>query len=339
LAGKFFRCYAKVSYKKLALVEEHFANLKQNGSGSKHKVISRQDKELKNKVLALEQQTHDFGKDLEKYNAAQKILASLPQSVNQEIRKLSALESDFSNLKTEFNSVQEKLKAGAQNPGLLKARPVIEDGIRAAQIFTNLKQAALLFQEAAVILKNSNDPQNTVAEQKLIQISKELSQAYMPDVNQINSQFDKLVTKVESLAFLGDKSKSKDLPKPKMREDKSGKSGINELAASIWSDVRSLVKISKDQSDYTAVTSNEARAALRAVLRLKLEQTRLMAQTANQQGFDKNLKLARQFTEKAFDNASQEVVDFLNMLDQVAGIKVVAQNVGSQLETAREILK
>jgi|GEM_PF-6175292 len=355
-----------ILYKRLDMVENRlFANLKTVEASNSPKVTdSESDSRLVAKIVALENKDQDFSKKIEKILATQKNFISIEQSANKESKRLNDLKTDFATfkenlatvpqsleleskklnlLRDDFSSLEKKLKAlqeeqakaKAKNLGLLKARPVIKTGIRQAEILGNLKQAALLFQEAAVILRDAKDPRNALAEQKLVQISQNLQKAYIPDVMQINSIFDDLLPKVNQLTFLGGKIAAKKPKKASKADDLSASGVVN----TIWSDVRSLVKISKDESEYKAVTSNEARQSYRAILRLKLEQARFMAHTSNQAEYENSINAARMLTEKFFDNTNSKVTNFTKSLEEAAKVKVTTEDVTDQLQIAREIIK
>ncbi len=289
--------------------------------------------DLAKKLQILEKQTGEFA-------ATQKILASIPQSVNQEIRKLSALEGKFSNLEKEVKTINDASKAKLDNPALLRAKPVIADGIRAAAISFDLKQAALLFQDAAIILHNMPDPQNTVTEEKLVQLSKDLNAAYTPDMVEIVSQIDTVINKVGKLAFVGDKNLESDIADAKQSTEKNtDKFAIKELASNVWTDFKSLVKISKDESQFVVVASNEARQAYRATILLKLEQAKLVALNSRQQEYDNLIQATSDTASKIFDKENPQVVSFIESLAVLSKIKVEPAKVDDKLAIAKEIIK
>lgn len=318
-------------YKKLKIVEN-----KLNATATA-KVLPDENLTDIDKLIAkigkIEKQTGEFA-------ATQKILVSIPQSVNEEIRKLSMLEGKFSSLAKEVQAISNTAKAGLQNPALLNARPVIEDGIRAAEISLDLKQAALYFQDAAVILHNAPDPQNTLAEEKLTQLSKDLQAAYMPDTTQINKKINILIGQVNTLAFIGDKNLESKMGDAKTSADKGTKKfAANDLASSVWSDFKSLVKVSKDETEFVTVVANEARQAYRATLSLKLEQAKLLALRAEQIEYETSIQSSIKLAGKIFDKQNPLVIDFMESLAKLSQIQVASAVMTEKLSIAREIIK
>lgn len=247
--------------------------------------------------------------------------AKLQESQNQQI----ALEALYQELS---RSRDESLLADVEQTLLVASQQL--------QLAGNVKSALIALQAADARLARLDRPQLAGLRKVIARDVERLKLAPYVDVIGISARIDNLMGLIDGLPLTME-VRAAEAP-PAARKDPATQPGAwAQFTRELWRDMRELVRIEKmDRVDVPLLTPGQA-YFLRENLRLRLLGARLALLAHDEKSFKADLKAAREWLARYYDNRDKAVVNTVAAVRQLydSSISIELPDVASSLDAVR----
>jgi uroporphyrin-3 C-methyltransferase len=289
---------------------------------------SELDSEVANKLARIE----SIGSDSRKLSSDARDIA---QDLEARLGKLEARIVGIEAQRQAMESLYDDLAGSRDQWTIAEVEQTLLVANQQLQLAANAKAALTALEAADARLAQSDRPQFTQLRRVIEQDIERLKSSPLVDVTGIGLKLERIIGDVDALPLA--MAVRPNAQKPDDTADASG-GGWRGLAAEIWHDLSSLVRIERVDSSAPPLLAPDQTYFLRENLKLRLLSARLALLGRDQQEYKADLEAASTWLKRYFDVDSPTVASSLKTLNELETSNIVIElpDITASLDAVRK---
>jgi len=282
--------------------------------------------ELARKLTEIE----TIGNDSRRFSSGARDVA---RDVEARLGQIEARLVGIQNQRLALDSLYQELSLSRDEWTIAEVEQILLVASQQLQLASNVKAALIALEAADARLARSNRPQLTQLRRVIAEDIERLKASPFVDVTGIGLKLEHIIATVDEMPLSV-------VTRPAVVADASTGStttGWRSMAAEVWADVRSLVRIERVDSPVGPLLAPDQAFFLRENVKLRLLGARLALLARDEISYNADLAAANEWFTRYFDTNANSVASSVASLDQLAqsGIRVELPDVGASLDAVR----